>query len=580
MNIRQIFKNYYPALLVFFCLTAFTLYSYSEITNATKARREKLFEQRVARATDVLKRRITDYTQILRGCQALFYASDSVTADNWEKYVANLNVSDNYAGIQAIAYAAYIKKNEVPEVEARIKKSGYPDFKIVSDFRNDHLTPIIFIEPFRGRNLRAFGFDMYSESIRKETMGRALETGKPAMSKKVTLVQETTEDIQPGFLLYLPVYRSPETTRTTEDRKKNIIGFVYTPFRGYDLMEAILKSFSDIHIEIYDGNKPSEKSLLFNSDSILHRPSTKGELVSDTSIYMAGAQWKIVVSSTEMFGSNIEKRQPDLVLILGLAITFLMVVIAVNNIKNRSRVVEELQLSKEVEKKKDEFIGIASHELKTPLTSIKAYIQLLERSDLKETERTFVRKAIAQIKKLNSLIADLLDVSKIQAGSLRLQIDTFLLSELISESIETVNHIYANHQIVLEPEIPNVVMKGDKFRLEQALNNLLNNAIKYSPGSRTVFIKGKQIDDHVTIEVKDEGIGISRENQALIFQKYHRAEGLSPTLSGLGMGLYISNEIVKRHQGKISVTSEPGKGSIFTIYIPIHPDFDKAGFNA
>ena len=510
----------------------------------------------------------------MRGCQALFYASDSVTRDNWEKYVKNLNISVNYPGIQALAYAVYINKNEISGVENQLRRSGYPYFKINSNFRNDYLTPIIFIEPFSGRNLRAFGFDMYSESIRREAMNRALETGQPAMSKKVTLMQETSKSIQPGFLLYIPVYRSPDATKTVEDRKRNIVGFVYTPFRAHDVMQAILKNFSDLQIQIYDGNKPSKENILFNSGSILHQTSSKKDFVSDTSIYPAGTQWKIILSTTDAFGSNIEQRHPALVLILGLAVTFLILLISINIIRNKATVVKELLLSREVEKKKDEFIGIASHELKTPLTSIKAYIQLLERSDLKETERMFVRKAISQIKKLSTLIADLLDVSKIQAGSLQLHVQTFLLADLISESIETVNHIYTNHQIVIDSELPHVQMSGDKFRLEQALNNLLNNAIKYSPGSNTIYINGKQINDHVEIEVRDEGIGISTESQKRIFEKFYRAEGLSQSLSGLGMGLYISNEIVRRHKGKITVSSVLDKGSIFTMHIPVNPKLD------
>jgi two-component system, OmpR family, sensor kinase len=574
MNVRRIFKNYYPALLVFFCLTAFTVFSYYELTTSVRAKREKLFEQRGARAIEVLRVRIIDYIQILRGCQALFYASDSVTRDNWEKYVKNLNISVNYPGIQALAYAVYINKREISGVENRLRRSGYPYFKINSNFRNDYLTPIIFIEPFSGRNLRAFGFDMYSESIRREAMDRALETGQPAMSKKVTLMQETSRGIQPGFLLYIPVYRSPDATKTIEDRKRNIIGFVYTPFRAHDVMQAILKNFSDLQIQIYDGNKPSKENILFNSGSILHQTSSKKDFVSDTSIYPAGTQWKIILSTTDAFGSNIEQRHPALVLLLGLAVTFLMLLISINIIRNKATAVKELLLSREVEKKKDEFIGIASHELKTPLTSIKAYIQLLERSDLKETERMFVRKAISQIKKLSTLIADLLDVSKIQAGSLQLHVQTFLLADLISESIETVNHIYTNHQIVIDSELPHVQMSGDKFRLEQALNNLLNNAIKYSPGSNTIYINGKQINDHVEIEVRDEGIGISTESQNRIFEKFYRAEGLSQSLSGLGMGLYISNEIVRRHKGKITVSSVLDKGSIFTMHIPVNPKLD------
>ncbi|HEY0898493.1 MAG TPA: HAMP domain-containing sensor histidine kinase, partial [Sphingobacteriaceae bacterium] len=133
--------------------------------------------------------------------------------------------------------------------------------------------------------------------------------------------------------------------------------------------------------------------------------------------------------------------------------------------------------------KKDEFIGIASHELKTPLTSIKAYIQLLDRSSLGEKERTFVSKANSNIVKLNSLISDLLDVSKIQAGRLQFNVTAFPLHEMIEESIENVQHMYTTHRIIRPEVIPDLIIRGDKLRLEQALTNFLVNAVKYSPGA-------------------------------------------------------------------------------------------------
>ena len=524
-----------------------------------------MFEQRISRATDVLKTRITDYIQILKGCQALFYASDSVTTKDWKTYVENLSLSTNYPGIQAVAFAKYIKLKEVSTLEKHMNLEGHFEFKVSCTFENEYLTPIIYIEPFSGRNLRAFGYDMYSESLRREAMYRALSTGSPSLSRKVTLVQETDADVQPGFLLYLPVYRNPLSIKTEADRKNNILGFVYNPFRAYDLMHAVFKSFSDIHIEIYDGNEISAENLLFKSQD---QPTPTTDLSAIVNFNTAGTQWRIAAYPTDKFGSSIEKREPGLVLFFGLAITALMVIISINIIKNKARVVEELKLSREVEKKKDEFIGIASHELKTPLTSIKAYIQLLERAPLRDNERNFVHKVLGQIKKLNNLIADLLDVSKIQAGSLQLNIQTFALSDLITESIEIVSHIHSSHQIVLTSEIPVVQVNGDKFRLEQALTNLLGNAIKYSPGAKSVYVAVAETNNELTIDVKDEGIGISRESQKRIFEKFYRAEGLSSALSGLGMGLFIASEIVSRHSGRISVSSIPGEGSAFTIHLP------------
>ncbi|WP_423148276.1 CHASE domain-containing sensor histidine kinase [Rubrolithibacter danxiaensis] len=573
MKIKSFLRTYYPAFLILVSLIAFSFYAFYESTVSFKTQRAKLFEIRIQRITETVRTRIIDYVQILQGCKAVFYASDSVTAKDWKSYTENLKVSSNYPGIQAIAYARYIPKPESRQVEQSLRKTGFPNFKIRSTFKNNYLSPIIFIEPLDFRNLRALGFDMYSETIRREAMDRAIITGKAALSRKVKLVQETNQNVQPGFLLYLPVYKNNEIIKSVADRKKNIIGFVYNAFRAYDLMNAVLKQFDDVDIEIYDGNTVEEESLLYNSDSVLHAArkykNYEKDIYADTVINNIGTPWHIHVTTRPNFGSAIEKRQPILVLFFGLAISSLLFMISLGFIKRKKDVDKELVLTKELENKKDEFIGIASHELKTPLTSIKAYFQLLERAELKEKERVFAAKANTQIQKLNNLIADLLDVSKIQSGKLQLNISTFLLKDLIADSVENVGHMFASHEIIKPAIIPDITLKGDKFRLEQALSNFLVNAIKYSPGQDKVFVEVELLKKKVIIKVKDKGIGISKENQKQIFEKFFRAKELSPILSGLGMGLYISSEIIKQHHGEITVQSEVGKGSVFEIILPL-----------
>lgn len=574
MKLKFLLKTYYPALLTLIILTAFSIFAFHEVHQAVSIRRAKLFQMRVQQATETIGNRMQDYIQILKGCQSVFYATDSVRERDWKAYTDNLNVSLNYPGFQAIAYAVHIKKNQWAALENTIRKNGHAQFAIRSTFKDEYLTPIIFIEPFNMRNLRAFGYDMYSETNRRRAMDRAIVTGQASMTRKVTLIQETGDNNQPGFLLYLPVYRNPEEIRTVDDRINNIKGFVYNAFRAHDLMAAMLKPFDDIDVKVFDGAVHSKKNLLYDSGA--RAPNEKKynegdfEFKADTSINIAGQQWNLHITSHKNFGSLIERRQPGIVLMFGLAITVLLFILAVSIIKRKSEVLEELNLSKELEHKKDEFIGIASHELKTPLTSIKAYMQMLERAELKDKEKSLLQKANDQIKKLNKLIGDLLDVSKIQAGKLQINAAPFLLGDLLNDSIENVQHIYSSHEIVKSANVPVVTLIGDKFRLEQAITNLLINAVKYSPRANKVYVDAVLLKDRVSIKVCDEGIGIPEKYQKQIFDKFYRAEELSPSMSGLGMGLYIANEIIKQHHGELSVKSEVGKGSIFAIELPLN----------
>jgi len=216
------------------------------------------------------------------------------------------------------------------------------------------------------------------------------------------------------------------------------------------------------------------------------------------------------------------------------------------------------------EQKKDEFLSIASHELKTPLTSVKAYLQLLQytlEADL-DKSKIYTEKAIQSVDRLKELISELLDVSKIQSGKLNLNLTTFNFNKMVNDCIEAIQYNGSKHMIVRSGKIADDFY-GDEERLKQVLINLLSNAIKYSPDAQTVEVDLVEEGDEITVSVKDFGIGISHENLKRIFERYYRVEGLDIHFQGLGIGLFISMDIIQRHHGKLCVESEPGKGSTF-----------------
>jgi two-component system phosphate regulon sensor histidine kinase PhoR len=221
--------------------------------------------------------------------------------------------------------------------------------------------------------------------------------------------------------------------------------------------------------------------------------------------------------------------------------------------------------------RKDEFIGIASHELKTPLTSLKGYLQLIDgykKEELPTVVKQYIGKAGVSINKLQGLINDLLDVSKIKAGRLEYALNEIDITELISQSVENAEHIYPNYTFKYQPAQPYTV-KGNPERLEQVLMNLINNAVKYSQTNKTVLIATEKRGDNIRVSVTDRGIGLSPEQKSRIFERFYRVEDKKNMTSGLGMGLYISQEIIRNHNGTIGVESEPGQGSTFYFELPL-----------
>lgn len=227
---------------------------------------------------------------------------------------------------------------------------------------------------------------------------------------------------------------------------------------------------------------------------------------------------------------------------------------------------------KELEKRKDEFISIASHELKTPVTSLKAFTQILS-NQLSEKDhpqaKQYLSRMHTQINKLTTLIEQLLDINKIEQRKLSFEKHEFDISELVLEIVEDVKAINPDFKIKVKGSSVAKVY-GDRDRIGQVVINLLNNAIKYSPSSKEILIFINEKEGFVSLSVKDFGIGIARNHLDRIFDRFFRVPGLrQETFPGLGLGLFISAEIIKRHGGKMTVESKKGKGSTFSFDLPL-----------
>jgi len=235
--------------------------------------------------------------------------------------------------------------------------------------------------------------------------------------------------------------------------------------------------------------------------------------------------------------------------------------------------ITDIQDQKENDKKKDEFISIASHELKTPLTTVKAFFQLAVKEISAESRPyQLIGQASRQLTRMERLISDLLDVSRINAGKMQYELEEFDFQEVLKEAIESVQQIYPGHLLIIEKAVPARV-NADRHRMEQVIINLLINAVKYSPGKDKVFIRSELKNGILLVSIEDFGIGIEEEHIDKLFDRFYRIN-IENRFQGLGLGLFISSEIIKRHGGSISIASEPGKGSVFTFQLPVTAEND------
>jgi PAS domain S-box-containing protein len=224
------------------------------------------------------------------------------------------------------------------------------------------------------------------------------------------------------------------------------------------------------------------------------------------------------------------------------------------------------------EEQKDSFLSMASHELKTPLTSIKGYAQLIRIICERENNSKvldLLEKQKVSIEKLNSLISDLLDLSKITSGNLSYQEEVFSFKELLRRSIDTVQTTTDSHKIILKGKTFATIY-ADRERIDQVISNLLTNAIKYSPKAEKILVRVSEESGNVKVCIEDFGVGIPEEDQDKVFIRFYRTLKTKKIISGLGIGLYICREIINHHKGKLWFTSEDDKGSKFYFTLPLY----------
>lgn len=245
---------------------------------------------------------------------------------------------------------------------------------------------------------------------------------------------------------------------------------------------------------------------------------------------------------------------------------------AAGKLSHFSGVIFEITEQKQDEIRKNDFIAMVSHELKTPLTSLKGYMQLLTLKNQNSDSFTTMalEKGNAQVRKMTAMITSFLNVSRLEAGKIHLEKQNFQLNELMKEIVEEIQMTTQSHHIRLA-DCEQVTINADQDKIGQVITNFLSNAVKYSPNGKNIEMQCQQKGNVVQVSVTDEGIGIKQEDREKLFDRFYRVDTqLAQNISGFGIGLYLCAEIIRRHNGKIWVESEIGKGSTFHFSVPLN----------
>jgi diguanylate cyclase (GGDEF)-like protein/PAS domain S-box-containing protein len=295
-----------------------------------------------------IEQQMLGYEKLLSGVQGFFAASAKVDRSEFRAYVNSLNFKKNYPGIQSLGFTLLLPGEKKDQHIASVRNEGFPEYSIRPEGLRDTYTSLVYIEPFSGRNLQAFGYDTYTDPVRRAAMERARDTGLSSISARIKLVQETGAQVQAGFLMWLPVYRNGAAHHTVFERRGNLIGWVGASFRMDDLMASIFdRSDNKIDIEIYDGKEVSDQTIMHDADNEHHHDRTSASRFQTIRLLdIAGHQWTMVISSLPAFEQRLHDEKPALIAWGGLTVSILLTLITAIMVYGRSLALQSAQAFK------------------------------------------------------------------------------------------------------------------------------------------------------------------------------------------------------------------------------------------
>ena len=563
--------------IVFLLALAVTAVLLASVTRSIAEQDRASFEAEATRTAEAIRERIETTTTLLHGTAGLFAAREAIGREQFRAYVSQLRLREHYPGIQGIGFTVRMDGAAAQPLTRRIRDED-DEVRVWPSGPRDEYHAIVFLEPMDERNQAAIGYDMYTEPTRRAAMSRARDTGAPAASGKVILVQEIEAHKQAGFLIYLPVYRGGAVPASVEERRRELLGFVYAPLRVGDLLEGVRgNGVREIDFELYDGLQPVPDALLLSTRPPQVQAPLQGIL---RQLEVLGRPWLLAMSSRPPLEALSHRRLLPWLVVVSLAACVLLAWITLvqararRDARERAQQLEELYArQREGDRRKDEFLAVLAHELRNPLAPIRNALEILQRTSdprLAQRSRDIAQR---QVHHMVRLVDDLLDVSRISRGKIALQPRRVRAAEVLDAALETSRPLIEQrrHQLVAAPVDGGVELECDPTRVAQILTNLLNNAANYTPeGGRIeagVMADGKW----VRFLVRDSGVGLTHEQLQQVFELFVQVNR-DATGGGLGIGLSLAARLAELHGGRIEASSEGlGLGATFVLVLPCLP---------
>lgn len=535
------------------------------------------YNQELNQSKSIITQKLNQYSLLLDdGSGLLAVGNYNVSQSQWLKFFQSYDLVNNYPGVDAVSFSQYVTASQLAGYLSNQSAQGQPNLTVTPSGSRSAYAPVTYVGYVSLTSLQALGYDQLSNPARKAAITQALSSGNVTMSGVVNLV--AVHKGEPAFLIYKPIYSG--SANTLAERQASIFGFAFIAINSQSFFDALLSRYlvgPGIAIQIYGGNI-SKNNLLYETHdyvtSVKHIASPLNSLVHLT---FGGQTWDIKVITAKSIIQAGMNQSSLLDLITGIGVSALAAGVLWYFTYYRERKIY-WQKQLEVQAAKDELLALASHQLRTPATIVKQYLGILLQNyggSVTEQQRKILQTAYDSNEHQLDIANQFLDAARLGSGRIRLHIEDIVLNDVILQVVSDQQKIANERQQKISFKNPKRLykVKGDAKYLPMVFENLISNAIKYSKRRTKITVSIHRTASSVYVVISDQGVGIADDDLPTLFEKFSRAANeQNGDGNGTGIGLYLVQQVVEMHHGAVSVESTLGKGSKFTVQLPIKSD--------
>lgn len=563
-----VLSHFLPALIIFSSIMVITLWAWNSARQRTREDVNNILNIHAQDSSSELQEQMRAYEEILRAGSGLFMASEQVSPSEWQNYVKIFDLQQRYRGILGLGFAQISYPDTLNQHISDIQAFD-PNYTITPPGQRERYVSTIYYDP--PNPMVRIGFDHYTDPARAKAIDHAEKTGQVGITSLVYAVNDT-EKKHPGFIMYFPVYNTGAHDSSSPNRTDAIAGFIFAPFQSSTFFKSLQDADGDLFGYTVRTTNSGLSQDLYKSPNFDDINNEKNKHTIQKVIDVYNQKWTIDYVAKPYIGTPEVRQKPATILVAGTAFALIISMSVYVLLSTRAKVAvydeeAKLQLAK------DELLALASHQLRTPATGVKQYVGMVRDGfvgSVTKQQKDLLNKAYESNERQLKTVSQMLSVARIDTDRLHLEpIDTNIsemLNDVIAEQKKTIDE---KKQKITKRIAKNVHAEIDRHNFRMVLENVINNASKYTPDKGQIWVTLTDAGDSLNITVRDSGVGILEDELPLLFKKFVRIPNkLTRKVSGSGLGLYLAKNIVESHAGEITLEAHAEKGSVASIIIP------------